>query len=254
MRVSAWKRTLIFAALLFAACGDAPLGSIGQRSSDWVNEPTVVTTTTVPTTVPLVADASSLIWFNDDLGPGPVEPEAVVAAVFARREGDRFIQASRAEIATALPGIDFPSRVPPLAEYVTSQLVIENSGIISDNPSAAFGLWTAEPYTRSRSVGQMIVIRVYRDAQTIAELQDEDADASCARFADAATGACTIEDVDGNQTWVLEGSGGTTLVFFDEAYRYEMFGRPFASLESLRQTVMSMEPLTASTGDTTEGS
>lgn len=239
---------LLVLALVLVACGDDPLASLGRRSSHWVSEPTIVTTTTVPVTVPLVSPADDLIWFNDDIGTTSPDPETVVALVFARREGDRFIQASRSEIATALPGIAFPTRFPPLAEYVTSQLVIENSGDISDDPSAAFGIWTAEPYTRSRSVGQMIVIRVSRDSQTIAELELPDADLSCSRFSDGTSDTCDVEDIAGRPTWVLRNSSGTTLIFFDEVYRYELFGRPFAPVEALRQTVASMAPLAI--GDT----
>lgn len=243
MRVTARKTWLIIATLFIAACGDSPLASLGSRSSEWVTEPTVVTTSSIPIAVPLVASAESLIWFNDDLGSEVTEPEAVVASVFARREGDRFIQASRDEIASALPGVQFPQRVPPLAEFVTSQLVIENSGLISDNPSAAFGIWSAEPYTRSRSVGQMLVLRVYLDAETASEIQLDDADLSCSRFSDGTTDSCEVEDIAGVTTWVLQDSSGVTLVFFDDAYRYELFGRPFVAVEALRQTAASIAPL-----------
>lgn len=229
--------------MLLAGCGDSPLFSVGQRSSNWVNEPTIVTTTTVPTTIPVVRTAADLIWFNDDLGPGSGDPDQVVAAVFARREGDRFIQASRGEIATALPDIAFPDRVPPLSEYVSSQLVIDNNGEIASDPSAAFGIWTTEPYTRSRSVAQMVVIRVSRDAETVTELETEGADLSCARFASAETSSCDIEEIASRRTWVLGSSAGTTLIWFDGIYRYEMFGRPFAPVEALRQTAASMAPI-----------
>lgn len=234
---------LLVLALALVGCGNEPLQTLGKRSSKWVTEPTVVTTTTIPITVPLVAPADSLIWFNDEIGTASPDPESVVALVFARREGDRYIQASRAEIATALPDIGFPSRFPPLAEYVTSQLVIENNGEIADDPSAAFGIWTAEPYTRSRSVGQMIVLRVFMDSQTAAEILLPDADLSCSRFSDGTSDSCDVEEIGGRTTWVLRNSSGTTLVFFDDRYRYELFGRPFAPVEALRQTVASMAPM-----------
>ncbi|REK26024.1 MAG: hypothetical protein DWQ40_00260 [Actinobacteria bacterium] len=233
----------VFIALALAACGDSPLFSLGERSSRWVTEPTIVTTTTVPTTIPLVRDAANLVWFNDDLGEGPANPSDVVAGVFARREGDRFIQASRSEIAKVLDGIQFPSSVPPLAAYVSSQLVVENTGEVSNDPSAAFGIWTAEPYTRSRSVAQMIVLRVYRDAETAAEIAAPGADLSCARFAASETVSCDLERIDGRPTWILEDPSGLTLIWFDDTYRYEMFGRPFAAREALRQTAASMSPL-----------
>jgi hypothetical protein len=228
-----------------AACGDSPFQSLGERSSRWVTAPTVLTTSTVPTTIPLARDAANLIWYNDDLGAGPENPEDVVAAVFARREGDRFVQASREEIRKVLEGVQFPSRVPPLSEYVTSQLVIENTGAVSDDPSAAFGIWTTEPYSRSRSVAQLIVIQVSRDPETAAEVETEGADLSCARFAAGQTEGCDIEEIGGRTTWVLENASGTTMIWFDGTYRYEMFGRPFAAVEALRQTAASMMPLEA---------
>jgi hypothetical protein len=33
------------------------------------------------------------------------------------------------------------------------------------------------------------------------------------------------------------------LIWFDGIYRYEMYGRPFAALEAMRQTAASMMPL-----------
>lgn len=252
MRISTRGMLLLVGIIALAGCGESPLSSLGQRSSEWVTDPTIVTTTTVVTTVALVAKADELVWFNDELGLPDPDPESVVALVFARREGDRFIQASRAEIGAALPGVQFPTRFPPLAEFVTSQLVIENSGEISDDPSAAFGIWTAEPYTRSRSVGQMIIIRVYRDAETAAEIQLPDADLSCTRFSDGTADTCDVEDIAGNKTWIVKNGSGSTLIFFDTTYRYELFGRPFASVEALRQTVASMEPLIEAEADTTD--
>jgi hypothetical protein len=210
-----------------------------------VTAPTVLTTSTIPTTIPLARDAANLIWYNDDLGAGPDNPEDVVAAVFARREGDRFVQASREEIRKVLEDVQFPSRVPPLSEYVSSQLVIENNGVVSDDPSAAFGIWTAEPYTKSRSVAQLIVIRVYSDAETAAEVETEGADLSCARFAAEQTEGCDVEEIGGRTTWVLIDGSGTTMIWFEGIYRYEMFGRPFAAVEALRQTAASMMPLEA---------
>ena len=232
-----------------AACGDSPFLSLGERSSGWVTDPTVLTTSTVATTIPLARDAANLIWYNDELGTGPEIPEDVVAGVFARREGDRFVQASREEIRKVLEDVKFPSRVPPLSEYVSSQLVIENSGIVSDDPSAAFGIWTTEPYTRSRSVAQLIVLMVYRDAETAAEIEADEADLSCARFAEGQTIECELEQIGERPTWVLRESAGTTLIWFDGIYRYEMYGRPFAAVEALRQTAASMMPLEAVTAE-----
>ncbi|MCZ6456505.1 MAG: hypothetical protein O6650_04570, partial [Actinobacteria bacterium] len=122
-------------------------------------------------TVPKSSSAAILQWSNDAIvTENLADPEALIAEVFARREGDRFIQASRAEIAAALPLVRFPADVPYGAEWVSSQLVIENSGELSDDPSAAFGIWSAEPYSRSRSVAQMAVLRIAIDKETATEL------------------------------------------------------------------------------------
>lgn len=229
---------------LAPACGEAPLGSVGERSAEWINEPQVSTTTTVPVTIPTAISSTHLAWSNDEIvNENLGDPGATVAAVFARREGDRFIQASRAEIVVALPDIHFPARVPNGAKWVSSQLVIENNGQISHDPSAAFGIWSAEPYTRSRSVAQMAVLRVAIDTETIAELAEATEPPSCARFADRNTDSCEIVDIGGRTTWQLEGSGGTTLIWFDDTYRYELFGRDYLQEEALLAMAEGLIPL-----------
>ncbi|MGH8944810.1 MAG: hypothetical protein ACRDVL_01515 [Acidimicrobiia bacterium] len=231
-------------AFLIPACGDAPLGSVGGRSSDWINEPTVATTTTVPVTIPAAISSVELAWFNDEIVNNSLQdPEATVAEVFSRREGDRFIQASRAEIAVALPGVGFPAKVPYGAKWVTSQLVIESSGLVSHDPSAAFGFWSAEPYTRSRSVGQMGVLRVALDPESIAELAEATEPPTCARFSDRNTESCDLLDIAGRTIWKLTGSGAITLIWFDDTYRYELFGRSFVKEEALLEMAEIMVPL-----------
>jgi hypothetical protein len=235
---------IVAVSLLVAGCGDNPLGSVGRRSSDWINEPKVSTTATVPVTIPTAVSSVELAWSNDDIVSSNLEdPEATVAGVFARREGDRFIQASRAEIAVALPGVGFPAKVPFGAKWVSSQLVIESSGLVSDDPSAAFGIWSAEPYTRSRSVAQMVVLRVAIDPESIAELAEATEPPSCARFSDRNTETCDLVDIAGRTTWRLTGSSGTTLIWFDETYRYELSGRAFVREEALLEMAEVMVPL-----------
>ncbi len=114
VRTRAHMATVLAAVFVLTACGDAPFTSLGQRSSGWIGEPTVVTTTTVATTVPIVVDAKILKWFNDELRAAPLDdPAALKVAVFARRAGDLFIQASRAEIAALLPESQVP-HIDPL--------------------------------------------------------------------------------------------------------------------------------------------
>jgi hypothetical protein len=236
--------TLIAAAMILAACGDAPFASLGQRSSDWIGEPTIVTTTTVPTTVPIVVSADTLKWFNDGIGGELLDnPEALKVAVFARRGGDLNVQASRAEIAALIPDIKFPSSAPYLSQYVTSQIVFDTTGAFSDDPLVAFGIWSSEPYTRSRSVAQMVVLGVSADAVAAAEVAEPGAEISCGRFADRITEVCAVSTIEGRPVWSLEASNGTTLVWFDGNYRYELFGRSFVAPAALEEMVVDLVPL-----------
>jgi hypothetical protein len=230
--------------MVVAVCGDSPLESVGQRSSGWINEPVVTTTTAVVVTAPVAVGVQTLSWSNDAIVTQNLfDPVLLVSEVFSRREGDRFIQASRAEISTMLPGVQFPARVPFGAEWVTSQLVINNSGELSDDPSAAFGIWSAEPYTRSRSVAQIAILRVANDKETATEIAQSGEEPSCARFADRTTNSCEVFDIANRTVWSLTSNQGTTLVWFDETFRYEMFGRPFVPFEALIGMTAESVPL-----------
>jgi hypothetical protein len=235
---------VLAAAVTLTACSDAPFQGIGERTSGWINEPTVPTTTTVVVTRPVVVSSLVLQWFNDDIETQNLDsPEELISEVFARREGDRFIQASRAEIEVALPDIMFPALVPYGAEWVSSQLVIENTGLLSDDPSVAFGIWSAEPYTRSRTVAQMVVLSVALDPEMAAALASGEADVSCAQFSDVTTESCELVQVGSSSFWRLRSAGGTTIIWFDNTYRYEMFGRNFISPEVLQEMATDMIPL-----------
>ena len=229
--------------MILAACGDAPLGSLGDRSAEWINEPTVPSTVARVVAPPKAVVVERLAWANDDIVNTNFDnTEAFLADVFQRREGDRFIQASRAEIAFALPGVLFPGEAPPGAEWVSSQLVFDNDGSLSAEPSAAFGIWSAEPYTRSRSVAQMIILRVANDPDGALAVSEEGA-SSCARFADETTKKCEFVDVDGAVNWVIESAAGTTVIWYQGIYRYELFGRTFVSRGDLQAMRSNMVPL-----------
>ena len=231
-------------AVVVAACGESPLQIIGERSAEWINEPEVVTTTLPPVTTPRFVEIENLQWSNEDIvNPNIGDRNALIATVFDRREGDRFIQASRDEIAAALPEVEFPAVAPFGADWVSSQLVVENNGTLSRDPTAAFGIWSAEPYTRSRSVAQMVIISVAIDPETAAEIAETGEDVSCARFADRATNVCDTLNLDGRQVWKLLGTGGNTLIWFSGDYRYELFGRIFVPSEDLNEMVSNMLPL-----------
>lgn len=245
------RRVVVVALMLvLAACGGAPFESIGQRSSEWINEPTVPTTIQVATTRPTIVTANELRWANDDIESENLEDaDALLDEVFARREGDRFIQASRFEIAAALDAIAFPSRAPQGAAWISSQLVFDNDSTLANDPSAAFGIWSAEPYTRSRSVAQMVVLRVALDQVAADEVTSGEAEASCARFSDRTTDQCEVIVVGDRDTWVLGGGGGSTLIWFEARYRYELFGRSFVDGAILRQMSDTMVPLDSIAGE-----
>jgi hypothetical protein len=231
------------AAFALAACGDSPLQSLGHRSSEWINEPTVPTTPPVTVGAPTKVAAEDLQWVNDEIVPESLEDvDQLIASIFARRQGDRFIQASRMEIAAVLPDVSFPGEAPPGAEWVSSQLVIDNDGSLSADPTAAFGVWSAEPYTRSRSVAQMLVLKVSTDPETASALAEGEP-ASCAQFAERATDRCEIIMVGDRDTWQLSAAGGSTLIWFDGPYRYELFARSFIPLQSIKDMSANMMPL-----------
>jgi hypothetical protein len=237
-------------AAVVAACSGSPLESIGLRSSGWINEPTVPTTVPVVTTTPTVVAIDRLQWANDDIETANLDDhDALLAEVFSRREGDRFIQASRFEIAVALPELTFPDRAPNGAEWVSSQLVFDNNGSLADDPTAAFGIWSAEPYTRSRSVAQMAVLRVATDIEAANQLASGEGDLTCERFADRTAAQCEVLTVGDRPTWLLSQAGGSTLVWYDGPHRYELFGRSFVPSGVLRDMSAGMVPFGSIVGE-----
>lgn len=245
MRKASRATAFFAAAMMLVACGEAPFASLGRRSSEWITEPTIITTTTVPVTVPSVIGSDVLKWFNDTIvTTAPLDnPVAVEDEIFDRRAGDLFIQASRAEVIALLPDVKFPAAAPYLAEYVTSQVVFDRSGELSEDPIATFGVWSSEPYTRSRSVAQMLVLEVASDPEASAAVQAPDADVSCARFADRSTQVCESFSIEGRPVWSLTAENGTTLVWFDGIYRYELFGRTFVPVSTLQEMAVESLPL-----------
>ncbi len=217
----------IFAMLLLGACGDAPLSDVGGGASDWIGEPTLVSTATTENSGPALVATRRVEWFNGDLAPvaGTTSAE-IISGVYARaRSSDPFVQATPEEIALALPGIEFPSQVPPEVRYVTSQLVYDLAQVtLSTEQVAAFGLWSVEPYTRSRSVGQQAVLTVVNDPEGLAALASGTADTSCARYIDRQA-QCSVTTVEGGPAWELTDRLGTSLIWYTTTYRYELFLR-----------------------------
>ena len=153
-------------AVIAVACGESgPFERVGEASSGWVTAVTFPTTTTPPVVIEIgnegLVGAGDVLWVNDDVGPvsPSSDPRSAIVAVWDRQIGSRFIQASRAEIAAALPTIRFPGTVPEDVRWMTSQLVFDPaSGLLDVDTSAAFGFWTVEPYTVEN--GRLAVLRV----------------------------------------------------------------------------------------------
>lgn len=211
--------------IFFVACGD--LSGVGGRSSDWIREPTLETTATSAPAGPTLASVSRIEWFNNDLAPvGGTTSAEIIAGVFTRANAsDPFVQATPSEIAVALPGVEFPSQIPLEVRFITSQLVYDLSRLtLAADQVAAFGLWSVEPYTRSRSVGQQGVFTVAHDAEGLAAIASGTADTSCARYIDRQA-QCAVSDVGGRPAWELTDNLGVTLIWYSDTYRYELFLR-----------------------------
>jgi len=152
-------------ALVLSACGEAgPFARVGEASAGWVTAATVPTTTSPPVVVEVgdegLIGASDVIWANDDIGATILtdDPQGMIAIVWNRQVGSRFVQASRTEIASALPTVRFPDAVPEDVSWVTSQLVYDPAlGLLDADTSAAFGFWSVEPYTAE--TGRVAVLR-----------------------------------------------------------------------------------------------
>ena len=161
--------TLVLTLTVLSAggCGDV-LEGVGDISRDIVHggSTTSTTTTTLPQPgggMALTGLSGEMVWVNDEFEVAPGESaETVIRRVWQRSDGvDPFVQASRSEIAAALPGIEFPRLVPEKVTHISSQLLFDpQTGTIEVGTSAAFGLWTAEPYTVPRIEGQLVVLRV----------------------------------------------------------------------------------------------
>lgn len=150
--------------LLVAACGQAGfLDGVGDRAESFVRGDVTTTSLVVPVAAGTgdegVIGADNVLWFNDDIREQAAgAPEDVIRDVWARKLNSRFIQASRTEIASALPTLRFPSKVPSDVRWVTSQLVFDDAGTLDVETAAAFGFWTADPYQSDTS--RISVLRV----------------------------------------------------------------------------------------------
>ncbi len=210
------RLTLVVLVVVLAGCGDSPLAGIGEHSSVWLgtdeHEPPASGVVASTPDVDLVP-AADVRWWNDGLSR-PSEPSRASLEVISSRRnpGDRFAQASRSEVAAFFPDLEFPSRIPAAVRSVTSQLVLAASeAAFAGDHIASFGLWTADPYTQSRSVGQLATITVFSGVT----------DDPCT----VAGAGCTTEQVGARTVGLVDRPSGETVVWSDTERTYEMFVR-----------------------------
>lgn len=218
---SRYLAALILWAALATSCGENALEGIGDRSRDFVYGSTTTTTEFVIEDEVIridIVNVTELEWYNDEIeGQRIGEPGYVASQVWARGDGtNRFIQASRVEIAAALPNISFPELVPEDVRFITSQLVYDvASGTIDSNTSAAFGLWVVEPYTADD--GSIAVLRV-------GSAGDDAAPGRSAIIADPV-------------------ESGLSLSWTEGEYRYELFCRTTVSPDTCEEIARASAPL-----------
>jgi hypothetical protein len=213
--------SVLLLAGMLASCGESSLAGVGDFSRDFVYGSTTTTTTLVVEVeerVIGVVKATDIVWFNDDIeGQRVGVPNYVISSVWGRGNlTDRFIQASRVEIASALPNVTFLELVPEEVGWVTSQLVYDlASGTLDGDISAAFGLWVVEPYTVTD--GNIAVLRVGRSGDTATEGQS----------------AITVDPVE----------TGLSLTWNEGQYRYELFCRSVVPAEVCEEIAKTAAPL-----------
>lgn len=244
---SGWRLLLaVVVSAGLAACSDDALSGLGGRSSGWIGEVATTATTTTTTAPARTRTVVDVDWVNDQFEePEPeAEGDDVLAAVFARSgDSSRFLQASRAEIVAVTPDVLFPSTVPAEVRFITSQLVIESRTLrLANDPTVAFGLWSVEPYTRSRSVGQVAVINVATDPAGAELAADPNTEPNCAPFSQE-NRLCSIEFVTDIPVWRLEGESGLTHVWYSAPYRYSLDTRRNIDEELVHTVIGSVVPL-----------
>lgn len=232
--------------VMLAACSDDSLMDLGGRSSDWIGEVATTAATTTTTAPILVHSALDADWINDEFGPPDSEMEEgrVLASVFARAgDSSQFLQASREEIALAVPDVQFPATLPVQVTHVTSQLVIESRELVlADDPTVAFGLWSVEPYTRSRSVGQTAILNASRDPAGVELAAAGNLEDVCSSLVTGER-VCSSEDFTTRPVWRLEDGGGVIHVWYADPFRYELQGLRGFDEALVHEMVDSVTPL-----------
>lgn len=237
--------SLATACLLLTACSESTFGDLGDRSSGWIGEVATTLPTTTTTAPAVMHGAMDAEWVNDTFdAPDPdSEPNAVLAGVFARSaDSSRFLQASRHEIVAVAPEARFPETLPVDAAYVTSQLVIESRELrLSNEPTVAFGLWSAEPYTRSRSVAQVGVLNLSTDPAGV-QVATEDEAGVCLLITPGEA-ECALEQLRSGPVWRMESAAGVSHIWYADPFRYDLEGLDEIDEELVHQVIDSLVPL-----------
>jgi len=213
--------SIVLIALAMTACGDA-LRDMGNLSSEFVRGDESTTSSTAPDAGPDlgVAGITGVTWENDALDlTVSGSREVLIRDVWAR--GDQispFVQAGRREIAMALPSVLVPTLAPSAVTHISSQLVYDSQTALLDAAtSAAFGYWTAEPYTLPRTEGQLMVLRI---------------------------GLATSEEVAGSSDIsIFNVEGGRELAWVDGDYVYQLYCRTGVIEEACLAIADSFTPL-----------
>lgn len=218
------KRILIASVfvLLLAGCGEAGVfDGVGEKTRvlvEGTTTSTFVAVSIVPdTTGEDLVGAFDLLWFNDDIDPQFIgKSDDVVRSVWERKLNSRFVQASRDEIAAAMPGAGFPELLPGDTRWITSQLVYDTAtGGLDADTGAAFGFWTTEPY--QSDTARLGVLRV---GQAAVDVGTERSDIVPILVPD-----------------------GISLGWTQDGYRYELFCRSTVSDELCIEVATSTVPL-----------
>lgn len=229
------QKFLLVVCLAFIAvsCGEAgPLDGVGDRTREFVEGETT-TTLAIPSVSAgiegeALVSAVDVLWFNDPKTPQYTgDPDQVIGDVWlGRTENSRFVQSSRAEIASALPALAFPSLVPAQVRWITSQLVYKEAlGTLDPDTSTAFGLWSSDPY--QSDTGRVAVLRVGR--------------------------APVDTPAQRSEILPLSVPDGISLSWTDNTMRYELYCRSEISEDLCLEVAESSEPLVLQLGSGTSG-
>ena len=164
--------------MVLVGCGESGLlDGVGDATRGYVQGDETTTTTIVPVAAGTgdegLIGATDVEWFNDDLPEQMTgTSEQVIGGIWLRELNSRFVQSSRTEIAAALPAIMFPDLVPETVEWITSQLVFdETTGFLDPETMAAFGLWVSDPY--QSDTARLGVLRVGEAASDMLPTRSE---------------------------------------------------------------------------------